>query len=205
MTALRALNRIDLRAPYYLTPFDPQRDIDEVVQAFNDLRVTENLAGPAKLPYTREDAESFFDKNANSKYKDTVHLFWCIRDGDGRCIGSIEVRPSELISTLRANIDRFMDLMSQPRPGQPFCAFGFWLHPDHRGQEIMTQAIDALVENFCKPIGVKLLIGDSFVGNWASRRTFEKSGFSYVGIAPKVFTKPITGVVYDLWVYRREL
>lgn len=199
-----AFERIELEAPYHLTPYDVTRDIDELVEAFNDERVTATLAGPPKIPYTREDAKSFITE-IGSKTHNGLNLVWCIRDGDGKCVGAVDVRPSEVMPSLRNNTDRFMDHMGVARIQEPFCAFGFWLHPDHQGRRLMTKAVKTLIESVCVPLGVRVVTGDACAGNWASRRTFELCGFEFVGTVHQAYTKPTTGVVHDLWYFKRVL
>lgn len=69
------------------------------------------------------------------------------------------------------------------RPGSP-ADMGIWIGEKFHGQGIGTQAIKQLVKYGFQMPETKKIEGHIFVGNFASRRAFEKNGFVYMGIIP---------------------
>lgn len=189
-----------IKGPFYLSRVT-EDDVEDVVEAMNNLEVINYLAGPPHLPYTESDALRFISF-ANDIPKDGIVRVWAIRDrtSKGKLIGSIAIRPSD--DGPRAFGSSFEPLYSESR-----CAsIGFWLHPNYHRLGIMSSAVHVLIHD----IGIKLLgiyeyEASSFAGNYPSRKTFEKNGFTYMGFRPNKVTQNHTGKVFDSWEYYIDL
>jgi len=69
------------------------------------------------------------------------------------------------------------------RPGSP-ADMGLWIGEKFQGQGIGTQAIKELVKHGFQMPETQTIESHIFVGNFASRRIFEKNGFTYTGNIP---------------------
>ena len=117
---------------------------------------------PLPVPYRRSDAE-FFTGSYASSAGPTFGL-WAIRlESGGPLVGAIELRFEPLKSA----------------------TIGFWLGKPHRGQGIMTEAVQTLVEYAFDPQGFDLerLHWEAVAGNWASAIVARRNGFRYEGVA----------------------
>lgn len=121
---------------------------------------------PLPVPYQRSDAEFFTGPYAAST--GATFGLWAIRLSDGGPIGGALVGAIEL---------RFEPLKS--------ATIGFWLGRPHRGQGIMTEAVQTLVEYAFDPQGLDLdrIRWDAVAGNWASAIVARRNGFRYEGLS----------------------
>ncbi|MCU1542289.1 MAG: acetyltransferase [Microbacteriaceae bacterium] len=112
-------------------------------------------------PYTRPDAEYFATTYAvDAAVSDRLTL-WAIRSVDRAMLGVIELRHEPLASA----------------------TVGFWLGREHRGQSIMTEAVQTLAGYALDPQGLDLerLHWEAFTGNYASALVARRSGFHFEG------------------------
>jgi RimJ/RimL family protein N-acetyltransferase len=169
-------NELPLFGDYYMTPYSLE-DAKAVYDAFTNIEITANLAGPRTDPYTIDDAIQFITDHGSKTYKDTtVHTCWAIRDRsrENALIGSIDIRPSDMVEGMREHLP-------DPELKERFALFGFWLSPDYRRQGVMSAALRCLVEEVGVKIqGIHHFYGNCFAGNMASRKTFENVGFKMV-------------------------
>jgi len=119
---------------------------------------------PLPVPYLRSDAEFFTGPYAVDAASSEKFALWAIRLEPGApLLGAIELRFEPLRSA----------------------TIGFWLGKPHRGQGIMTEAVQTLVEYAFDPQGFDLsrLHWESVAGNWASAIVARRNGFRYEGLS----------------------
>jgi [ribosomal protein S5]-alanine N-acetyltransferase len=103
--------------------------------------------------------------------------FFVITEPESRApIGSCDVRP---------DTQRFR------------ATLGIWVGEAHQHRGLGTQAIAELVDYSFTKLGLHKLDAEIFVGNWASRRAFEKNGFELEGTAREALLK--RGIPRDEW------
>lgn len=135
--------------------------------------VTENLLwdGPEDLPSFRQGLRERREQAEDGE----VHFF--VIEVDGRPVGSIDIRPEGH----RADI-------------------GLWIAESEQGRGVGTSAIREIVK-YGEGLGLVRQEAYVFVGNWASRRIFEKNGFELEGTLRKYARK---GDAYrDEWLLAR--
>jgi len=112
-------------------------------------------------PYTMPDAEYFVTTYATDAATSSALTLWAIRSADGDLLGVIELRHEPVGSA----------------------TVGYWLGKEHRGQSIMTEAVQILVEYAFDPQGLGLtrIHWESFVGNYGSAFVARRNGFHFEG------------------------
>ncbi|KAJ4472539.1 acyl-CoA N-acyltransferase [Lentinula edodes] len=123
-------------------------------------------------------------------------LIRCIReikkDGSDVLIGDIHLRrcaSMELAPGVKNNGERLEDSVKllglvnmQRENGDPeiLWSVGYFLATSHAGQGIMSNAFKAVLQQWAFPrMGVRRMIGESYVENYGSRRVMEKNGFVF--------------------------
>jgi len=117
---------------------------------------------PLPSPYSRSDAEFFTGPYVASA--GTAFAVWAIRlSPGGPLLGAIELRYKPLGSA----------------------EVGFWLGKPHRGQGIMTEALQTLIEYAFdeQGLGLSRLHWQAVAGNWASAIVARRNGFRYEGVS----------------------
>jgi RimJ/RimL family protein N-acetyltransferase len=117
---------------------------------------------PLPSPYERSDAEFFTGSYAASA--GTTFGLWAIRLAPGApLLGAIELRFEPLNSA----------------------TVGFWLGKPHRGQGIMTEALQTLVEYAFdeQGLGLTRLHWQAVTANWASAIVARRNGFRFEGVS----------------------
>lgn len=111
-------------------------------------------------PYTLADAEAFTGEYAPEAWRTDAEWTWAIREhAGGQLLGVIGLRlPSGML--------------------------GFWLGAPHRGRRIMSAAVDAVVRAAFERTELDAVLWEARVGNVASARTVERSGFTHTGAGP---------------------
>lgn len=134
-------------------------DGDAVFRYCQDVEVQRWVHVPS--PYTRADAEYFVTAYAADAASSPTLTLWGIRGEAGDLLGVIELRHEPLRSA----------------------TVGYWLGREHRGQSLMTEALQTLVEYAFDPEGLGLdrVHWESFVGNYASALVARRSGFRFEG------------------------
>ncbi|KAH8917936.1 hypothetical protein BT69DRAFT_1354325 [Atractiella rhizophila] len=183
---------------YRLTPWrSDEADIHSNMEILNDKRVYMNLLGPP-FPYTIENARFWCSLRTDGTRKLVTYLR---ETKDWRDIQKISGCPFEVIrysDRPDSAGGKFLgSIDARPLDGEPFedaCfpdidfaskqswMFGDLLSPEHHGKGVMSACLSVLLAQFFDPImRVKHWKVTPFVGNWASRRVFEKNGFSLTG------------------------
>lgn len=133
-------------------------DADAIFEYCQDSEVQRWVHVPS--PYTIADAEYFVTTYATDAASSPDLTLWAIRTGSA-LLGLIELRHEPLQSA----------------------TVGFWLGRPHRGQSIMTEALQTLVEYALDPQGLNLtrIHWESFVGNYGSAFVARRNGFQFEG------------------------
>jgi RimJ/RimL family protein N-acetyltransferase len=134
-----------------------ESDLDDLVAAVNDLRVSRML-GRVPHPYTRRHAEAFLP-GARLSTRAGKSLILSIFHDD-RLIGG-------------TSIARLPD----------YCEFGYWLAYDAWGQGYATEAGEAVLAYAFDVLGLPLIRSGVFVDNAASLRVQVKLGFQRIGFS----------------------
>jgi len=133
-------------------------DTDAILHYCQDSEIQRWVHVPS--PYRREDA-AYFTGGYTTAAADSPDLtIWGIRVA-GELTGLIELRHEPLRSA----------------------TVGYWLGHEHRGQRIMTEALQLLVEYAFDPQGLALdrLHWESFAGNLGSAIVARRNGFRFEG------------------------
>jgi RimJ/RimL family protein N-acetyltransferase len=158
---------IDLRHP-------KESDADLLYPLLIDTTVTETIAwdGPESLEEYRQGMKDRAVQVAEGK----SHFFIIIERASGHPIGSCSVRPEE--EGLHGSL-------------------GLWLGEPYQGKGYGTAVVRMLVDYGFEKLGLSRMEAQVFVGNWPSRRVFEKNGFAVVCITRGAVEK--RGVWVDAW------
>jgi uncharacterized protein (DUF952 family)/RimJ/RimL family protein N-acetyltransferase len=121
-----------------------------------------------------------FQQGLAVREKDTLrgkrHLFTIFERRSRLPIGSIDIRPHE--DYVRGDI-------------------GLWIGKPYHGKGYGTQAVRRMLAYGFGPLGMQKIESEVFLGNWASRRIFEKNGFRLEGTRRCSVVK--RGRVLDEW------
>ncbi len=128
-------------------------------------------------PESRDDYTARLTEIADEAWRGERHFFTILEPSSGAPIGSCDVRPDD--AGFRASV-------------------GIWLAESHQGRGIGTRTIAELVSYAWTRLGLHRLEADVFVGNGASRRSFEKNGFELEGTIRSAMVK--RGVPRDMWL-----
>lgn len=139
-------------------------------------RVADTLAWDG--PESPEDYRQGLALRAVQVLAGEKHFFTIVLKVTGSPIGSCDLR-FEGPDHRRANI-------------------GLWIGEPYQGHGYGTQTIGALVDYGFHQLNVDVIEADIFVGNWASRRAFEKNGFELTGTEPAALIK--RGQPVDEWM-----
>lgn len=133
-------------------------DVPRIVEQCND---PESIAWTTvPTPYDEDDAEEWIGTTVPAGWVDDATYVFAI-EHEGRFAGSVDLR-------LR---------------GGGEAEIGFGLHPDARGEGVMRRALGLLLDwGFDR--GVAVVQWRAFTGNWASRRTVWRLGFSFGATIP---------------------
>jgi len=133
-------------------------DTDAILHYCQDSEIQRWVHVPS--PYRREDAAYFTGGYATAAANSAEITIWGIRVR-GELTGLIELRHEPLRSA----------------------TVGYWLGHEHRGQKIMSEALQVLVEYAFDPQGLALdrIHWESFVGNYASAIVARRNGFRFEG------------------------
>lgn len=137
-------------------------DVDGIVEQCRDPESQRWTTIP--VPYERRHAEEFLGQVGEGWRSDRFLLFLAFAIADpatDEFLGTIDVRPD----------------------GAGAADVGFGLHPSARGRGVMTAALRLVADWALDPayLGVEVLRWRAFVGNWTSRRTAWRAGFTMEG------------------------
>ena len=158
---------IDLRPP-------KEGDADLLYPLLVDTTVTETIAwdGPESLEEYRQGMKDRAVQVAEGE----SHFFIIVERSSDPPIGSGSVRPDEEGSC-----------------GSP----GLWLGEPYQGKGYGTAVVRMLLEYSFEKLSLSRMEAQVFVGNWASRRVFEKNGFAVICIDRGAVEK--RGAWVDAW------
>ncbi|KAH8925098.1 hypothetical protein BT69DRAFT_1349024 [Atractiella rhizophila] len=198
---------------YRLTPWRyNEADIQSVLSMMNDERVYMYLMGPP-CPYTIEHAKSWIAAKTENTGKLVTYLretkSWSDIQKISGCpfeVVRFSENPNsagaEHLGVIDAKVESMLDAPGRSW-NEPFFSdaefaatqqwiFGDYLSPSHHNKGIMTACMKLLLDQFFDPImRVKEWRVTAFVGNWASRRVFEKNGFVFTGEIQLMGTLPV--------------
>jgi len=138
-------------------------DADAVYRYCQDAEVQRWVHIPS--PYSRADAGYFVTTYATDAATSAALTLWAIRSEPGDLLGVIELRHEPLRSA----------------------TVGYWLGKEHRGQSIMTEALQTLMEYAFDEQGLDLdrVRWESFSGNYGSAYVARRNGFHFEGTQRK--------------------
>ncbi|OAQ29022.1 acyl-CoA N-acyltransferase [Linnemannia elongata AG-77] len=135
-------------------------DRETLVEYLNDARIHSYLCGPP-FPYTLQDADLWLGMKVDRMSEKGTPLDFCFRDWSrgGKAVGSIAVS-NESDDVLTGDDT------------------GYWLAPEYHGQGLMSKAVRLLLHRISMvEVGKRKFNAHAFIGNYASRRILEKTGF----------------------------
>ncbi|KAJ3978110.1 acyl-CoA N-acyltransferase [Lentinula raphanica] len=147
-------------------------DIEETLQELKDAEGDDNLklVGGCPVRYIREVKE----------------------DGTDLLIGDIDLRRCETMelapgvnneSELWEESPKLLGVANMQREnGDPeiLWSLGYFLATSHSGKGIMSSALEAILQKWAIPrMGIRRMIGETYVENYGSRRVLEKNGFVF--------------------------
>lgn len=150
-------------------------DEDAVLEACSDELVQQWTTVPK--PYTRAHARRFVHEVAPESWAN----------------GSAAIFAVTLEGRTVACVGLHLDRRADPGIGE----IGFWSTPAHRGQGIVTEALDAVCRWGFSVCGLTRIEWYAEVGNEASRRVAEKAGFTAEGLLRGFL--PAKGGRADAW------
>ncbi len=147
---------------------------DSLYKLIKDSAITNTIAwdGPASLEEFRQGLQ---DRELRTRNGES-HQFTVMDPATMAPIGSADIRPEQ---------------------GGSFATVGLWIGEPFQGQGIGTEVVKELVKYGFDTVGVERIDAHIFVGNIASRRAFEKCGFSLAETVPNAAIKK--GVSLDQW------
>jgi RimJ/RimL family protein N-acetyltransferase len=172
-----------------------ERDEDAVYRYCQDDELQRWV--PVPVPYERASARFFVGKYAKDASESPTLTLWAIRSGDvlsglsGDALSGFSGdAPSggALSGALSGDVPSggallgVIELRFEPLGS---ATVGFWLGRDHRGQGIMTEALQALVEYAFAEDGLALtrIHWESLVGNYGSAIVARRAGFRFEGVS----------------------
>jgi len=164
-------DRLTLR-PYTL---EDAKQVFKIATKYPDLPKHMTWNSPKKLEETLE--------NYYQGLKKTDHCGFAI-EYEGEFIGRIDLTSIEW-KVSAADVSQ--------------ATLGYWLHPEHHGQGLMTEAVKAVVQFGAQDLNLRRINARCFTVNPGSKRVLEKSGFREIGTTKQYFYK--NGNLYDEHVF----
>ncbi len=151
-------------------------DVDDLVDAANDIRIWNNVRDGFPYPYTKLDAISFITFALHTPYVQNMAI-----EVEGHAVGNMGVTPMSDVERHSAEL-------------------GYWLAGAYWGQGIASRALHIFVHEylFCRT-DIMRLFATVFEYNVASVKVLENNGFRRVGILRKAACK--NGRFIDLHYY----
>ena len=150
-------------------------DVDAMFEMATDPAMVRWTGIP--VPHTRLMSEQFAFAVIPRGWEDGTHRGWAVEatddDGRSRFAGNVDVRQ------------------------KPIADIGFALHPWARGRGIMARAVRLAVDWALNEGGVEIIHWRAHVGNEASLRVAQATGFSLHGMVPGMLHE--RGRVIDAW------
>lgn len=148
----------DLGTPRFVLDQPAASDIDDIATYCADPVFESFMVTP--WPYERSHAASFVEEYVPGGWDRGDEWTWAIREApDGPLLGVVGVRLGTGM-------------------------IGYWVGAPHRGRGVMPEAVDAVADAFFARTDADQMLWECVVGNEASRRVAEKSGFRMTGERP---------------------
>ncbi|MCM3885666.1 GNAT family N-acetyltransferase [Frankia sp. R82] len=163
----------------HLRPWQPY-DIDAVHQACQDPQIARYNRLPQ--PYGRRDAESFV--------LDVAPAAWA--EGTGTPFAVVDATTERLLASI--------ELMGISTSGE--AEIGYWCAADARGQGVVSQAVTTITRWGFAMLGLARIEWRAAVGNDASRRVAQRTGFTLEGTLPQALLLG-DGRRVDCWIGSR--
>jgi RimJ/RimL family protein N-acetyltransferase len=142
----------------HLRPFRPS-DASAVLAACTDPETQRWTTVP--MPYTAEHARAYVEESCPTGWAAGTVLTFAVCDSTtGEVLASV---------ALRTGLHEAWDV-------------GYWAVPAARGGGVVSEALGALCRWGFAELGIERIEWYAEVGNWASRRTAEKAGFTVEGV-----------------------
>ncbi len=153
------------------------KDADELFPLVYKTAVTETIQwdGPSSLQQLRAGLEERELQTRNG----TKHQFTIVESFSGKKIGSIDLRPDE-DESYRGDM-------------------GLWIGIPYQGKGYGTAAVKLILRYGFEKLEMEKIEATIFAGNTASRRIFEKAGFTLEGTIRKCIKK--RGQFLDEWLF----
>jgi len=129
-------------------------------------------------PESLQELKSILRDHEEKTTSGLLHAFAIISVSDGVPIGTIRIAPN---------------------PDDASGDIGLWIGSQFHGHGYGTESVGRLLRLGFENFGLERLEARVFVGNLASRRIFEKNGFSLERTFPRAVQK--RGVLMDEWVF----
>lgn len=136
-------------------------DSPDLVRCFNESELYHRWMVSIPYPYTLADAEKWFAMREADIASPPTTMHWAIRTADGTLIGGCA----------------FKDLVAEHK-----AEFGYWLAKSYWNRGITTQVTGAACDYGFRDLGLVRIAAYVLVGNEASARVLEKSGFEREGV-----------------------
>lgn len=140
-----------------LTLRKPQCDDIDAISTLANNPAVANMLSRMPHPYGKQDAADFVKKVNALAF--------------GNCVYAI---------TLTTNGTVIGCCGIEQKDGREQKEIGYWLGQDHWGKGYATEAIHALVDMAFADNAIKELVAHCRIGNYASRRILQKSGFQFL-------------------------
>ncbi len=151
-------------------------DAEELFELLKGSSVTQTILwnGPTSLEELRTGLHEREQQTKNG----TMHQFTIFERSSSHRIGSIDIRPND--EKFRGDV-------------------GLWIGVPYQGRDYGTEAVRQIVEYGFDKLKMEKIEAKIFVGNFASRRIFEKNGFLLEGTIRKCAQKG--GGFIDEWLF----
>jgi [ribosomal protein S5]-alanine N-acetyltransferase len=169
---------IALKNGFYVSDINAG-DKPAFIEHFKEKHIYDNTCA-LPYPYTDKDADWWINHLAEEEAKLGQSVSWCVRREDGYLIGGIGFVGITSAETYKAEI-------------------GYWMAKEYRGQGVITDAIEKLVQYGFKELALVRITAMVFPSNQASCRVLEKAGFKFECTLRNFFKK--NGKIFDGLLY----
>lgn len=156
-----------------------EKDIFNVAKYGNDKEIHNNTL-TVPFPYTKEDAQKFYEKSVENYSKEDEGFQYIIEDKNG-FVGLLGVHKPE--NNLRVEL-------------------GYWMGKQFRGKGYMSEALEAVSNYLLKEHIFERVYLMTFIWNKASLKVAEKAGFILEGVL-RHYEKKSDGTLIDLNLYSK--
>jgi len=152
-------------------------DLDSLVKYANNHNVAKWLTNGFPHPYRNENGKAFISMTSNDNPTKVFAI-----EVNGEAVGSIGIFPQTDIHEKSAEM-------------------GYWLAEEYWGKEIMTKAIQEIVEYGFQTFDIVRIFARPFSTNLGSHRVLEKAGFTLEAKLKNALFK--NGEILDEFIYAK--